>query len=172
MCYATLMKKILLSGVVIGMFFFYGLHQQEETSHVQVVVPTHLQTLPSEMPTAFPTQAAGTQPPLSPTAMPAAPTRIPKGQYRNGVYTGSPADAFYGLIQVQAAITNGKISDISFLQYPNDRSTSIMINQQAMPYLKQEAIQAQSAQVDIISGATDSSMAFRQSLQSALAQAH
>jgi uncharacterized protein with FMN-binding domain len=40
-----------------------------------------------------------------------------------------------------------------------------------MPYLKQEAIAAQSANVNIISGATDSSYAFRQSLASALAQA-
>jgi uncharacterized protein with FMN-binding domain len=46
-----------------------------------------------------------------------------------------------------------------------------MINKEAMPYLKQEAIAAQSTNVDIVSGATDSSMAFQESLGSALALA-
>src|ERR1700690_4605217 len=63
--------------------------------------------------------------------------------YKNGQYTGSVADAFYGNIQVQATISGGKIADITFLQYPSDRSTSVAINSQAMPYLKQEAIAVQ-----------------------------
>ena len=91
--------------------------------------------------------------------------------YKDGTYTGSSADAFYGTIQVQATIQRGKITDVQFVQYPNDRSESIQINQQADPLLAQEAIQAQSATVDIISGATDSSQAFMQSLSSALSQA-
>lgn len=93
------------------------------------------------------------------------------GTYRDGTYTGSVADAYYGYIQVRAVIQQGKIADVAFLQYPNDRRTSIEINSQALPLLKVEAIQAQSAQVDIVSGATDSSIAFRESLASALAQA-
>lgn len=93
------------------------------------------------------------------------------GKYKDGEYTGTVADAFYGNIQVKAIISGGKITDVQFLQYPNDRSTSIMINTQAMPMLKQEAITAQSANVDIVSGATDSSNAFIQSLGSALSQA-
>ena len=84
---------------------------------------------------------------------------------------GSVADAFYGNIQVQATISGGKITNIQFLQAPNDRSTSIEINQQADPLLAQEAIQSQSATVDIVSGATDSSQAFMHSLQDALTQA-
>ena len=58
-----------------------------------------------------------------------------------------------------------------FLDYPKDRSTSIRINSRAMPILKSEAIQAQNSNVNTISGATDSSGAFRESLASALAQA-
>jgi uncharacterized protein with FMN-binding domain len=54
------------------------------------------------------------------------------------------------------------------LLYPNDRRTSIRINATAVPDLQQEAIQAQSANVDIISGATLTSQAFVQSLQVAL----
>jgi uncharacterized protein with FMN-binding domain len=91
--------------------------------------------------------------------------------YKDGTFTGNPADAFYGNIQVQAIISGGKITDIQFLQYPNDRSRSIAINTISMPILKQEAIQAQNANVNVVSGATDSSNAFVQSLSSALAQA-
>lgn len=91
--------------------------------------------------------------------------------YKDGQYTGNVADAYYGNIQVQATIQGGKISDVVFLDYPQDRRNSVRINTEAMPLLKSEAIQAQSAQVDIVSGATATSDAFRQSLASALAQA-
>lgn len=95
----------------------------------------------------------------------------PTPPYKDGTYTGNQADAFYGNIQVQTVISNGKISDIQFIQYPNDRARSIAINTLAIPSLKQEAIQAQNANVNIVSGATDSSNAFIQSLSSALSQA-
>lgn len=91
--------------------------------------------------------------------------------FKDGQYTGNPADAYYGFVQVKVTISDGKITDVVFLQSPNDRSTSILINQQAMPYLKQEAITAQSGNVDIVSGATLSSEAFIQSMNSALNQA-
>ncbi|MDP2655730.1 MAG: FMN-binding protein [bacterium] len=93
------------------------------------------------------------------------------GLYTNGSYTGSAADAYYGTVQVEAIIRSDIIADVQFLQYPSDRSTSRAINGQAMPLLTQEAIAAQSAQVDGVSGATFTSQAFRQSLASALAQA-
>ena len=99
------------------------------------------------------------------------PTSVPGALYKNGSYTGSVADAHWGNIQVKAVIQNGKITDVQFLQYPNDRNRSIDINQYADPLLTSEAIQAQSANVDIISGATDSSEAFIQSLTDALTQA-
>ena len=90
------------------------------------------------------------------------------GNYKDGTYTGSEADAYYGWVKVQAVIQNGKISDVKFLEYPNDRRTSQRINAQVMPWLQQEAIQAQSARVNIISGATLTSEAFVHSLQAAL----
>lgn len=93
------------------------------------------------------------------------------GQYKDGTYTGSVTDAYYGNVQVSAIVSGGKISSVSFLQYPDTHSESVMINRQAMPYLQQEAIQAQNAQVQIVSGATFTSQAFIQSLSAALSQA-
>lgn len=95
----------------------------------------------------------------------------PMPPYKDGVYTGSVADAFYGNIQVQATIQNRKLTNVQFLQHPDHATRSIAINTLAMPNLSSEAIQVQNANVNIISGATDSSNAFIQSLASALSQA-
>ncbi len=154
------MKKLSLSLSVIVSFILFSLFGKK-TAPAQIPDPQ------AGNPPPTPTTDAATGTPVlsSPTAAPAS------SGWKNGTYTGSVADAFYGNIQVQAVVSGGRLTDVQFLQYPNDRSRSIMINQQAMPYLRSEAIQAQSAQVDIISGATDSSLAFIQSLDSALNQA-
>ena len=102
---------------------------------------------------------------------PLPPAPKPRGQYVDGTYTGGGADAYYGTVQVQISVKNGKLADVQFLQYPNDRGHSISINQYAMPILRSEAIQNQTANVRFVSGATDTSMAFQQSLGDALAQA-
>jgi uncharacterized protein with FMN-binding domain len=81
------------------------------------------------------------------------------------------ADAQWGYIQVRVVIQGGAISDVQFLQYPNERERSVLINNYADPQLTSEAIQAQSASVDIVTGATDTSEAFIQSLTDALGQA-
>ncbi len=116
----------------------------------------------------------------APTSTPAAaPTDTPapaqpaqqNGLYKDGTYTGPEVDATYGYVKVQATVQNGKISNVQFLEYPNDRRTSQRINAYAVPYLTQEALQAQNANVDLITGATLTSEAFQQSLQSALDQA-
>lgn len=168
------MKKVALSAFVIFVFAAYVLHQKGEADLARVVPPNFIQATPSPIssqqaiqPTTGPSTSAGTPPTPIPTATP----RLQTGKYRDGRYTGDVTDAFYGLVQVQVTISGGKITDVVFLQYPNDRQNSIFINSQAMPYLRQEAIQAQSASVDIISGATATSEAFIQSLQSALAKA-
>lgn len=149
------MRKILLSLTVIVAFIFYSLHQRKESGDVRVIAPS--QASPTPM-------ASGSSPePTTPIGTVSA--------YKDGKFTGDTADAFYGNMQVQITISGGKIVDVQFLQYPNDRTTSVMINTQAMPYLKSEAIQAQSANVAVVSGASASSQAFVQSLQSALDKA-
>ncbi len=72
-----------------------------------------------------------------------------------------------------ASATTGSVTSpaVQFLQYPNERSTSVRINSFADPQLEQEAIQAQSANVNIVTGATLTSEGFQQSLQATLGQA-
>ncbi len=93
------------------------------------------------------------------------------GQYKNGTYTGPASDAFYGSVQVIATVSGGKLTSVKIAQYPHAEGYSIQVASVAMPILTQEAIQAQSANVNAVSGATEDSMAFQQSLASALSQA-
>jgi uncharacterized protein with FMN-binding domain len=64
-----------------------------------------------------------------------------------------------------------KITAVSVPTSPNHTDRSVFINSQALPILKSEALRAQSANIDMISGATDSSQAFAESLQSAILKA-
>ena len=100
-----------------------------------------------------------------------APPAAGAAQYKDGAYTGPVVNAYYGLMQIQAIIKGGRLTSIKVLQYPNDRRTSIFINRQALPMLRNEVISAQSAYVDIVSGATLSSEAFIQSLGAAMTKA-
>jgi uncharacterized protein with FMN-binding domain len=98
-------------------------------------------------------------------------TTVASALYKDGQYDGRIADAYYGNVQVRAIIQGGKLTDVQFLSYPNDRNQSIEINSYALPILKSEAIKVQSAQVNIVSGATNTSNALINSLSSALSQA-
>jgi len=145
------MKKITVTAVVIVAFVLYAIFYQKSSSTAPVA-------------TGEGNDGAGT------TNATVTSSKV-QTNYKNGAYTGSAANAYYGTIQVKAVIQNGKISDVQFLQYPNDQEESIQVNQAAMPTLKQEAIQSQKADVDVVSGATQTSLAFRESLASALSQA-
>jgi uncharacterized protein with FMN-binding domain len=91
--------------------------------------------------------------------------------FHDGAFTGQVFDAYYGDVQVQANVSGGCVTSIDVLQYPADRRTSRRINDQALPMLQSEAIQAQSGKIDIITGATLTSRAYIRSLRDALAQA-
>ena len=69
-------------------------------------------------------------------------------------------------------VSNGRITDVKAVQLPSDRARSAYISQVAGPLLRTEALQAQSAKIDIVSGATYTSVSYAQSLESALQQAH
>ncbi len=88
----------------------------------------------------------------------------------DGVWLGEAYNSPYGPMQVQVTISQGTITDITWVQLPAD-SHSARINDQAAPALVQSGLTAQSAQVDTISGASYTSEGFRVSMQSALVQA-
>jgi uncharacterized protein with FMN-binding domain len=93
------------------------------------------------------------------------------GSAKSGTFTGQSIFNGYGNVQVQITVANGKVTDVQALQLPTDRAYSAQISQYVAPILRSEALQAQSAQISLISGATFTSEAYAQSLQSALQQA-
>ncbi len=174
------MKKLFLSISLTILFAGYVAYQRlvgfgKEFTYVVPVPGTGAPApVPSLEPPPVPPAVETPPPPpitipITPAPPPVPPTNT--GRYRNGSYVGDVTDAYYGNVQVQAIIANGKISDVQFLDYPQDRGNSIRINRYAMPILISEAINAQSANVDGVSGATATSGAFNESLASALAQA-
>lgn len=86
--------------------------------------------------------------------------------------TGSVASTRWGPVQVALTVTGGKVVEASVLQYPHGNDTDAEINDHALPILTHETIDAQSAKIDMVSGATVTSGGYLQSLQSALDRAH
>lgn len=95
----------------------------------------------------------------------------PKGLYTDGTYTGSNEYAYSGYVKVTAVISNGRLSNIQYPATEAGPRTSQRIYDYSMPQLKSEAISAQSANINGVSGATYTSDAFKQSLAYALTQA-
>ena len=79
-------------------------------------------------------------------------------------------DTRWGPVQVKVTKSGGRITDITVLDAPANNPRDIEINDYALPVLKQEALAAQSAQIDTVSGATYTSEGYVGSLQSALDQ--
>lgn len=167
------MKKMFLALCVVISFAFYARLSSSVASpsilQNQITDPTSSPV--PKIPVAIKSSAS---PQYRVQSIPApAPSRqiAVAGKYKDGTYTGPVTDAYYGNVEVEAVISGGKLTDVIFLQHPSDRSTSVRINNQAMPILTREAIAAQSASVDTVSGATETSQAFKRSLSAALSSA-
>ena len=186
------MKKLILSGFTIAAFTIYAVLSRggpATQATASTRPPSTVTSSASRQSSANTTAGTGgskrggpatratasTGPPSTVTSSASRPSSVKTtagtGGYKNGSYTGSQADLVYGTVQVKAVIQGGRLTDVQFLSQPTGRRQSQYINSQATPILKQEAIQAQSAHVQAVSGATLTSEAFVQSLQSALSQA-
>jgi FMN-binding protein len=115
----------------------------------------------------------GAQPPGVVTANQAGqgsgPAQPPGGA---AVVNGSVTDTRWGPVQVQVTIAQKRITDVQALIYPDGTGHDIAINAYALPILREQALAAQSAQIDGVSGATVTSDGYRESLQAALDAAH
>ena len=89
----------------------------------------------------------------------------------SGTFAGTTADTQYGPMQVAIVVKNRRITDVKALQLTNQGGRSVAISQAAAPQLRTEALRAQSAKIDVVSGATFTSEGYRRSLQSAIDKA-
>ena len=88
----------------------------------------------------------------------------------SGTVDGPVIDTRYGAVQVEIVVSGGQLKDVVALQLPTGRHSG-QISTAVEPILRQEALQAKSAAIDTVSGATYTSDAYAQSLQAALDQA-
>ena len=108
------------------------------------------------------------------TAAVAGPATRQRGSSSPGSanYTGDVADTRWGPVQVRITVAAGKITESEAVQHPQGSRRDVEINDYALPILSRQAIQAQSAAIDTVSGATVTSDGYLKSLQSAIDQAH
>ena len=85
--------------------------------------------------------------------------------------TGTVVQTPFGPVRVKATIVDGRIEDMTALETPTEHAFSIELNRFATPILRKETLAAQSAKIDVVSGATYTSDAYAQSLQAALVSA-
>jgi len=91
---------------------------------------------------------------------------------KDGTYTGKSVQTRYGDIQVAVTVSGGRITDVTVPQYPQGNPRDAEINAYALPVLVQETLDAQSADIQTVSGATVTSDGYIESLQAALDAAH
>ncbi|RIJ78158.1 FMN-binding protein [Nakamurella silvestris] len=118
-------------------------------------------------PAASTSSAKGTTRAKSPTSSTPGTSQAPAST-APVVVDGSAVNTQYGPVQVEVTITGGKITSVQAIDYPNGNGRDAQINSYAVPQLESQAVSAQSAKIDGVSGATYTSEGFVQSLQSAL----
>lgn len=89
----------------------------------------------------------------------------------DGSYTGDAVNTRYGPVQVAITVSGGAVSDVQVVDYPSSNPRDRQINERAIPELVSETISTQSAEIDMVSGATYTSDGYIRSLQSALDEA-
>jgi uncharacterized protein with FMN-binding domain len=163
------MRRIVMAvmGTVTGVVLLFSYHASTRSTLAGGIGAADGTTIPG---TAPPTPSTPSTPEPSPTPSPSSSrSSSPKV---SGTFTGDPASTRWGTVQVRITVAAGKITSSAAVQYPQNNGRDLEINSYALPQLAQEVVQAQSASIDAISGATVTSDGYIQSLQSAVDQAH
>ncbi len=148
---------IAIMGTISGLVLLFSYHTSRNEGSVAVA-------------TSAPAAAGSSGSSGSAGAAPAP--QAAQGATAAGTYTGDSVMTRWGAVQVEITVADGKITAVQAVEYPQNNARDRQINAYALPVLAQEVTQAQSAQIDVVSGATVTSDGYIQSLQSALDQAH
>ena len=157
------------AGLILLLSFKTPDATKAQTGVVAVGTPSGV-TDTQQAPSAAPSGSTGDVAPTA-TALPTSPPSSSGSGLKDGQFTGQDVPNRYGDVQVKVTISGGRISDVQALQLPFDRQRSQEISDYVRQPLHDELLQAQSAQIDTISGATYTSDSYAQSSQSALDQA-
>jgi uncharacterized protein with FMN-binding domain len=125
-------------------------------------------------PPALPARDGAAPPPPRSTAGPAAVRRVSsrrptrKGPTRTAIETSTTP---FSIISVRVTLTVGELTKVETVELSGENARTEAINARAEPILREEAIKAGSAKIDVVSGATYTSRSYRQSLQAAIDRA-
>jgi uncharacterized protein with FMN-binding domain len=163
------MKRIIIwiASTVTIVVLLFGYH----TSTNQATTAGGSTRVPGSVPTSGSgSGSSGGSPPDDPssTAPSSGSTGNSNSSSAKKTYTGDVAQTEWGPVQVEITVKNHKITAVDLPQYPNGNPRDAQINSYAVPILVQETITAQSAKIDMVSGATVTSDGYLRSLQSAL----
>lgn len=159
---------IVLTGTAVGLTAVLTFHPRTPQT-TAALATTRASAAPAD-PASPVTSAPGSSPSTGATGG-AATGSAAAGSSASKTATGKAVSTPYGNAQVQVTIKNGKITQIKALQLQGNDPKSVQISGSAEPVLQQEALQKQSAVIDVVSGATYTSDSYEASLQSALDQA-
>jgi uncharacterized protein with FMN-binding domain len=166
--------SLALAVTIGGLALLMGFRAPEDQADVALAIEPGLESStpgtrssPAAPTSARPTASApssSADPTLEPTASPSAP------DIATQTATGSAFQFRFGVVQVAVTLQGDDIIDVEALQLPDGDRRSLSISQQVEPMLRESALEADSADIDVISGATYTSLAYAYSLQSALDQ--
>ena len=133
---------------------------------------------PAPTATALPSSASASAVP-TPTPRPARATPTPTPSptpaspygYVDGAYTHKAIELHGGFLQMEVTFAEGRMEDITFLQWPHASNTSQVINEKVLPRLRAKAPENQRARIDFISGASTTCNAFDWGLSVAVRRA-
>jgi uncharacterized protein with FMN-binding domain len=144
-----------IAGTITGLVLLLGFKTASTTSRVSV-------------PAAIAPGTSGSTSSSSSSPTPSAASPSTSSATATKTVTGTSVDTRWGPVQVKITAVNGKITSAQAVDYPQNNSRDQEINSVAIPQLQQETINASSANIDMVSGATYTSQGYIQSLQSAL----
>jgi uncharacterized protein with FMN-binding domain len=143
---------IVLSATVAGLAVTLGFHAHAPAA------PPPTTTAQASAPSSSGSSGSGATPPAAASSS-------------TETVTSDVASNQYGNVQLKVTVSNGKVAKIEALQVPQNDRRSAEINAYAEPALQASALQAQSANIDTVSGATYTSDSYKAALQSALDKA-
>jgi len=164
------MRRVALAlfSTVTGLVMLLSFKTHSSTASVPVATaPVVPSTTPSSAST--PTDTTTTAP--AGATAPSAAASTPSSASTSKTVTGDSVDTRFGPVQVRITVTNGAITAVEAVDYPQNNPRDAQINAYAIPQLNSEVLSAKSASIDMVSGATYTSEGYIGSLQSALDQA-
>lgn len=169
------MKKIVIAimSTISGLVMLFSYHTSTASEAATSTDESDPGTTPATAGTTTTTPSA-TVPSAksSASAIPTTAASPGSSSGADGTYTGNAVETRWGTLQVAITVANGKVTSAEAVQYPNENPKDRQINAYAVPILNSEVVDAQSASIDAVSGATVTSGGYLESLQSAIDAAH